>query len=79
MSMPDLFLILPLAIISTALFMKRDVRLRWSLAILGCAVLAALLTPADLYSTLIVALGLVVAYYFGTQHSARRAPLFDVS
>ena len=68
MSMLDLTLILSLATVSLALFLMRDARLRWSLAILGCVTLAALLTPPDFYSTLVVTPGFIAAYYFGTRH-----------
>ena len=71
MSMSELFLILAVAIIPVVFFLKRDVRLRWSLAVLGCVTLAAVLTPPDLYSTFLVAPGCIVAYYFGTRHYPR--------
>jgi hypothetical protein len=71
MSMPDLVLILATAIVPLVLYLRRDARLRWGLAVVTCVVLAAVLTPRDLSSTLQIAPGLIAVYYLGTRHTTR--------
>lgn len=70
-SMPDLLAILACATVALAMFLRRDSRLRWGLAALGCMIFAALITPPDLFSTLLTASAMMSVYYLGTRHHSR--------
>ena len=42
--------------------------MRWCLAVLGCATVGALLTPADAFSMLVMTLVLLGVYFAGSRH-----------
>lgn len=71
-SVPDLLAILGCAAVAFVLFLRRDSRLRWSLATLGCVALAAVITPPDLFSTLLTASAMMAVYFAGSRHRAQR-------
>ncbi len=66
----ELATILVLAVVSFALFLGRFSCRRWSFAILGCVTLAAILTPSDLFSMLLMAIAIIGAYLLGSRHQA---------
>lgn len=70
-SVPDLLAILACATVALAMFWRRDRRLRWGLAALGCMTFAAVITPPDLFSTLLTASAMMAVYFVGTRHHRR--------
>ena len=64
----ELVAILMSAAVSVAMFVRRDTGRRWSIAVFGCVTLAAILTPADIFSMLVMASVLFGVYLVGTRH-----------
>ncbi len=64
----ELGVLATLATISFACFFFRIPVSRWLNAGLGCATLAALVTPADVYSMLVATAVLFSTYYAGSRH-----------
>ena len=67
-----------LGLTATAVCVMYFSRLRfrhWSVVLLGCAALASLLTPADLFSMLVMTLVFVCVYYAGTRHQSVHTPV----
>lgn len=69
----ELVAILLSAVLTLAIFFGRFQCRRWSVAILACVTLAAIFTPADIFSLLLMSSVLVAVYYTGTRHYARDA------
>ncbi|HBE71456.1 MAG TPA: hypothetical protein DDW52_25195 [Planctomycetaceae bacterium] len=67
------FLELAVAVVTsfTAFYIYRSRRpnYRWGLVGLGCLALAAILTPADVASTLVFASAFAAVYFVGTKHT----------
>ena len=67
-SVPDALAIFVCATIWLVMHRSRHAGSHWSLALLGCVALAAVITPPDFYSTLVTALAMMVVYFVGTRH-----------
>lgn len=67
----ELTAILASAAVAVGMFLWGSSQLRWSVAILICVSLAAMLTPADAFSMLTVTVALAGVYLLGTQHGSR--------
>lgn len=64
----ELTTILVIAVVSFSMYLGRFSCRHWSSAILGCATLAAILTPADLFSMSLMTVAFIGVYRFGTWH-----------
>lgn len=59
---------------ASAMYITRMPQRSWSLVVLGCVILASGLTPADLFSMLILAVAFLVVYILGTRQPLKRTP-----
>lgn len=66
----ELTTILFAAIVVLATYLGRSGIHRWSVVVLGCLMLAAVLTPPDWFSMLALAAAFIVVYTIGTRHHA---------
>jgi chromate transport protein ChrA len=64
----ELFATLVLAAPTVVLFLRGDARYRWMFATLVCAILAMVITPADLLSMLVLFVAFLVVFAFGTRY-----------
>lgn len=64
----ELATILVIAVMTISMFLGRFSCRRWSTAILGCVTLAAILSPADLFSMSFMAAAFIGVYFVGTRH-----------
>ncbi len=64
----ELCFVLMLLIVTLALCWLRNERYRWCSVGLACFVVAAVVTPADLYSMLAAGTLLLTSYVAGTRH-----------
>jgi Sec-independent protein secretion pathway component TatC len=64
----ELATILVIAVVSLSMFLGRFSCRHWSAAILGCVTLAAILTPADLFSMSLMTVAFIGVYLVGTWH-----------
>jgi Sec-independent protein secretion pathway component TatC len=69
----ELAAILVVAIVACAMYFARVPQYRWCFVALGCVTLAAVLTPADLLSTLLLAAAFAAVYFAGTRHPRLRS------
>lgn len=63
----ELALTTAIAFVALGCYVKRVRGTRWLVAATGCLALASVLTPADLASTLIIAIALFACFYCGTK------------
>lgn len=66
----ELAAILLTAVLTLTIFIGRFSYRKWSAVILGCVTLAAILTPSDVFSMLLMATAFVAVYCVGTRHHA---------
>lgn len=64
----ELASVVAVAAVTFTMFIGRMPYRRWSAAILACAVLAAILTPPDLFSMLLMSAAFLAVYFGGTRH-----------
>jgi Sec-independent protein secretion pathway component TatC len=71
----ELAVTVAIAIVALGCYVKRLHGTRWVVALAGCFALASVLSPADLVSTLIVAVALMACFWCGTnQRMSNVAP-----
>jgi Sec-independent protein secretion pathway component TatC len=63
----ELGLSVAVAVMALGCFLFRVRGTRWLVASAGCLALASVLTPADVASTVIVAIACFTCFYFGTK------------
>ena len=64
----ELATILVTAVVTSTMFLGRFSYRHWSAVNLGCVTLAAILTPADLLSMLLMTIAFIGVYLVGTRH-----------
>ncbi len=57
-----------LGLISIACYVGGSRHFRWSLTTFACVALASILTPADMFSMMLLALAFLAVYFAGTRH-----------
>ncbi|MCA9192988.1 MAG: hypothetical protein KDB03_14530 [Planctomycetales bacterium] len=70
----ELAAILFCSILVFAMYLGRLKQRSRFLVLLGCVVLASVLTPADLFSMLVMAVAFLAVYFWGTRHPFRPSP-----
>lgn len=66
--MLELTVVVVVAAVTFTMFVARISYRKWSAAILVCVALAAILTPPDLFSMLLMSTAFIAVYFGGTRH-----------
>ncbi len=60
---------------ASAMYITRMPQRSWAIVVLGCVTLASVLTPADLFSMLVMAVAFLGVYIVGSRHPFTRSPI----
>lgn len=71
----ELIVLLLVAISALGMYLMQLSHWRWGVAIFGCTFVSAFITPADVYSMLVMAATLLCAYIAGSKHVRPRGEL----
>ena len=70
----ELAAILVCAVVASVMYIARMSQGSWYLVVLGCVMLASVVTPGDFFSMLIMAVAFLAVYFVGTRHPFKPSP-----